>query len=129
MALAAHVTRRTVRFSRPVTTAFGELHERELFELELTGPEGITGRGEAVPLEPYDGVSPEAVEDALTRYAEALAAEPADANAPPLLHACRALADLPCALAAVDMALWDRAGRRAGKPVAALLTDAYDEQV
>ena len=31
--------------------------------------------------------------------------------------------DLPAALAAIDLALWDRAGRLAGKPVAALLTD------
>ena len=36
---------------------------------------------------------------------------------------CRAIADLPQALAAVDLALWDRAGRREGRPVAALLTD------
>ena len=41
-----------------------------------------------------------------------------------LLDACRDADDLPQALAAVDLALWDRAGRRAGLPVAALLTDA-----
>jgi L-alanine-DL-glutamate epimerase-like enolase superfamily enzyme len=33
------------------------------------------------------------------------------------------VADVPQALAAVDLALWDRAGRRAGRPVAALLSD------
>ena len=43
---------------------------------------------------------------------------------PQLLDACRAVADLPQALAAVDLALWDAAGRRAGRPLAALLTDA-----
>jgi len=32
--------------------------------------------------------------------------------------------ELPQALAAVDLALWDAAGRRAGRPLAAMLTDA-----
>jgi L-alanine-DL-glutamate epimerase-like enolase superfamily enzyme len=46
-----------------------------------------------------------------------------------LLEACRRAADLPAALAAIDMALWDRAGRREGKPVAALLTDRPAQEV
>ena len=41
-----------------------------------------------------------------------------------LVDACRRVCDEPVALAAIDLALWDRAGRRAGRPVAALLTDA-----
>jgi L-alanine-DL-glutamate epimerase-like enolase superfamily enzyme len=40
-----------------------------------------------------------------------------------VLDGCRTIADLPQALAAVDLALWDRAARRDGVPVAALLTD------
>lgn len=40
-----------------------------------------------------------------------------------VLEACRRADDLPQALAAIDMALWDRAGRCAGQPIAALLTD------
>ena len=32
---------------------------------------------------------------------------------------------MPQALAAIDMALWDRAGRRMGRPVAALLSDEH----
>ena len=46
-----------------------------------------------------------------------------------LLDACRAVDDLPQALAAVDLALWDRAGRRAGVPVAALLADSWSSSV
>jgi L-alanine-DL-glutamate epimerase-like enolase superfamily enzyme len=38
-----------------------------------------------------------------------------------LLAACARERDLPQALAAIDLALWDRAGRRAGRPVAHLL--------
>jgi L-alanine-DL-glutamate epimerase-like enolase superfamily enzyme len=50
-------------------------------------------------------------------------------NGAQLIDACRAVDDLPAAFAAIDMALWDRAGRRAGKPVAALLTDSPAEAV
>jgi L-Ala-D/L-Glu epimerase len=45
-------------------------------------------------------------------------------NGAQLIDACRAVDDLPPAFAAIDMALWDRAGRRAGRPVASLLTDS-----
>lgn len=108
---------RTLRFRRPVRTAFGELRERTVLELAIDG-----GRGEAAPLEPYDGVSLRAVREALDAYVPVLerVGELGGAN---VLDACRALADLPQALAAVDLALWDRAGRREGRPVAALLTD------
>ncbi len=39
------------------------------------------------------------------------------------VDACRQVEDLPQALAALDLALWDRAGRREGRPVSALLSD------
>lgn len=129
MPYEAGVTRRTLRFREPVSTAFGQLRERTLFEVAVTGADGITGRGEAAPLEPYDGISDAAVEEALALYARVLADARDDTPGPALLDACRAHADLPCALAAVDMALWDRAGRRVGRPVAALLTDDYDKSV
>ena len=124
-----NVTRQTLRFREPVATAFGELRERELFTVELTGSDGVGGRGEAAPLEPYDGVAPAVVEAALADYAEALRHIPADAPGALLLDTCRAIADLPCALAAVDLALWDRAGRRSGRPVASLLSDDHLEHV
>ena len=44
-------------------------------------------------------------------------------NGAQLIDACRRVDDLPAALAALDLALWDRAGRLRGLPVAALLTD------
>ena len=46
-----------------------------------------------------------------------------------LLAACAAERDLPQALAAIDLALWDRAGRRAGRPVARLLAPGAAERV
>ena len=112
----------TLRFARPLPTAFGELRERELLTIRIKGDDEVVGWGEAAPLEPYDGVSREAVRAALAAYAPILrggeGARPAE-----LLEACRNTVNLPQALAAVDMALWDRAGNREGKPVSALLSD------
>ena len=102
----------------PLRAAWGTLTERVLLEVYLDG-----GRGEAAPLEPYDGVPLEACRAALEAYAEAVEPLGEDATGVEVLQACRAVAELPQALAAVDMALWDRAGRRTGKPVAAMLTD------
>jgi L-alanine-DL-glutamate epimerase-like enolase superfamily enzyme len=99
------------------------VRERELIEVALTGEDGISGFGEAAPLEPYDGVSVERVWRALESYRPLLAGAE-EMNGAQLLEACRHVADLPAALAAIDLALWDRAGRRAGVPVAALITDS-----
>jgi L-Ala-D/L-Glu epimerase len=113
---------RVFRLRRPLETAFGSLREREVLELALTGGDGVTGRGEAAPLEPYDGVPLRTAREALEAYRPVL--ERADElDGATVLDACRALADLPQALAAVDVALWDRAGRRQGRPVCELLTD------
>jgi len=116
------IEQRTLRFAAPLTTAFGTLTSREVFELVIEGAEGMRGCGEAAPLEPYDGVSAQRARAALEAYRPLI--EDGDGlDGGELLDACRAADELPQALAAVDMALWDRAGRRAGLPVAALLSD------
>ena len=113
---------RTHRFRRPLQTSFGELRVRETLELTLTDDDGATGRGEAAPLEPYDGVPFHVVASALERYRPVL--ERADElGGPRVLDSCRAIADVPQAIAAVDTALWERAAEREGKPVAELLTE------
>jgi L-alanine-DL-glutamate epimerase-like enolase superfamily enzyme len=89
----------------------------------LTDEDGAVGHGEAAPLAAYDGVSLQRVEEALERYRPVLAAD-AGVNGAELVDACRRVEDLPEAFAAIDLALWDRAGRRAGRPVAALITDS-----
>jgi o-succinylbenzoate synthase len=116
------ITQRTLRFAAPLFTAYGRLAERQLLELRIEDSNGVAGRGEAAPLEPYDGVSTDRARAALEAYRAVL--EDGDAlESAGLLDACRAADDLPQALAAVDLALWDRAGRRAGRPVADLLSD------
>jgi L-Ala-D/L-Glu epimerase len=115
--------RRTLRLARPLETSYGQIGERELVLVRLSDEDGSVGHGEAAPLEPYDGGNIDRAVAALDAYAPVLAGSQ-QMNGAQVLEACRRVDDLPTALAAVDMALWDRAGRRAGKPVAALLSDA-----
>jgi L-alanine-DL-glutamate epimerase-like enolase superfamily enzyme len=114
--------RRVLRLRTPLESSYGAVGERELVLVALSDEDGVRGYGEAAPLEAYDGVSIARVQDALERYAPVVAASKGLGGAQ-LIEACRAVEDLPQAIAAIDLALWDRAGRRAGKPVAALLSD------
>lgn len=119
---------RVLRLRSPWRSSHGTLHERELLSVTITDEDGVSGHGEAAPLQAYDGVSAAHVRAALERYVPVLAAA-ADMNGAQIIDACRLLADVPAALAAIDLALWDRAGKRLGKPVAALLTDTPDGTV
>lgn len=118
----------TLRFAHPLEAAYGTIHERPLVLLRLSGDDGTTGYGEAAPLEPYDGVSVDRVLAALERYQPVLA-EPGERKPGELLDACRAADDLPHALAALDIAFWDLAGRRAGRPVCELLSDSCSRSI
>jgi len=111
------------RFASPLRTAFGTLEARAVVEVRVRAADGAEGVGEAAPLEPYDGVALNDVEAALEACRDALRATD-DGDREALLGACEALRPPPQALAAVDLALWDLAGRRAGLPVAALLAAA-----
>jgi L-Ala-D/L-Glu epimerase len=114
--------RRTLHLATPLQSSYGAVHERELVVVTLTGEDGSVGYGEAAPLEEYDGVSTERVQRVLESYRPVLARS-TDMNGAQVIEACRGVEDLPAALAAIDLALWDRAGRRADKPVAELLSD------
>lgn len=117
------VAERTLRLRAPFASSHGTLTERTLLSVTLTDAEGVCGHGEAAPLQAYDGVSLDRVRAALDSYRPVLM-QSAAATGVQLIDACRRVDDLPQALAAIDLALWDRAGRLAGRPVAALLTDA-----
>lgn len=121
MATRLTIERVTRRFRDPITTAFGELAERHTLTVRLEGADGVVGIGEAAPLEVYDGVTLDETEAALVAYAEAIAGLH---DGPEILSTCQETRDLPQALAAIDVALWDRAGKREGRPIAALLADA-----
>ncbi|HEV2973372.1 MAG TPA: enolase C-terminal domain-like protein [Solirubrobacteraceae bacterium] len=123
--------RRTLQLAEPIVTSYGELRERPLVIVRLIGEDGVIGNGEAAPLEPYDGIDVARVESALERYAAVIAQAGDELGGAQLIDACRRVEDLPAALAAVDLALWDRAGRLRGLPLAALITDdpAHDVPV
>jgi L-Ala-D/L-Glu epimerase / N-acetyl-D-glutamate racemase len=115
--------RRSLRLAAPLHTSYGTLHERQLLAVSITDQAGVSGHGEAAPLRAYDGVGLERAEAALARYAEALATA-GEVPSAELLERCRSVDALPAALAAIDAALWDRAGRLEGKSVAELLSEA-----
>jgi L-alanine-DL-glutamate epimerase-like enolase superfamily enzyme len=117
------ISQRTLRLRTPIATSYGDVAERELLELVIEGSDGVPGRGEAAPLEAYDGVSTQRARAALEAYRAVLCGGDG-LDGGQLLDACRKADDLPQALAAVDLALWDRAGRRAGVPIAALLAES-----
>lgn len=120
--------RRTLGLVRPLESSYGSVTERDLIVIELSDEDGPSGYGEAAPLEPYDGITIERVQTALDAYVPVLAAA-RGLNGAQLMEACRRVDPLPVALAAIDMALWDRAGRRAGKSVSRLLSDNPTETV
>ena len=51
------VRRHALRLRQPLQSAYGTVAERELLAVSLTGEDGITGYGEAAPLEPYDSAA------------------------------------------------------------------------
>jgi len=111
---------RRLRLRRALQTAHGTVAERELLDVLVIGADGVAGAGEAAPLPSYDGVSLDDVRAALEDCRPILA----EAEGLPrriVAEACREAAVLPQAVAAIDLALWDLFGRRAGEPVWRLL--------
>jgi L-Ala-D/L-Glu epimerase len=112
---------RSLALAAPLRTSTGLVRERSLVQVSLTDADGVSGYGEAAPLLGYDGVTVARVAGALQRYRDALAGCEGLAREQ-LLTRCQTVDELPQALAAVDLALWDREGRLRGSPVAALLS-------
>ena len=103
-------------------TGHGEVNERELLLVRLEAADGLRGYGEAAPLPSYDGVTLDEVRAALEGCREILA--DADRAPPPQVIArCAEVVLAPPALAALDLALWDLAGRRVGMPAWRLLSE------
>jgi L-alanine-DL-glutamate epimerase-like enolase superfamily enzyme len=111
----------TVAMRAPFSAGHGTVTERELLLVTLEAQDGLIGHGEAAPLPSYDGVSLDdvraAIEDCRPVLEEYRDATPiAD-----VLARCSEATVLAQALAALDLALWDLAGRRTHEPVHRLL--------
>ncbi len=127
MGFRLEIREQVVGLRSPLLASWGVLDRRTLFLVELHGGDGPVGRGEAAPLQAYDGISDEACRAAL----RALAVELAEINeAEPghvILDRLTGVTPVQQALAAVDLAMWDRGAQRAGSAVAPLLaSDALD---
>lgn len=118
--MKVQIHRVSAALREPFQSSRGRIDRRDLLLLVLEDREGLAGLGEAAPLESYDGVT---VDDALAALEDCRGVlEAADGrDQGELLAECERLAVLPQAVAAVDVALWDLAGRRAGQPVWQLL--------
>ncbi len=103
------------RFRAPFFSARQTLEAQRLVLVRVTDAEGHVGHGEAVALDVPIEQLRAALEDCRQLLADAEFSERSD-----LLLAC-ADRTPPQALAAIDLALWDLAGRRAGRPVWRLL--------
>src|SRR5207244_7185381 len=109
-AVMLNVERLSRRQAQPLRSSYGSVGERERLGVSIPDGAGASGHGEAAPLPAYDGVSLERVARALERYRRVLAGSGKLADAQ-VIQACRDADALPAALAAIDLALWDRAGR------------------
>jgi L-alanine-DL-glutamate epimerase-like enolase superfamily enzyme len=117
------------RLRAPFVSSRGSVGRRELVFVRLEDADGIVGFGEAAPLESYDGVRIADVIAALEDCRSTLSSAGRGAARAELLEACAAAAVLPHAVAAIDVALMDLAGRRAGEPVWRLLGAAEPEPI
>jgi L-Ala-D/L-Glu epimerase len=111
--------------SRPLRAPFaaghGTVTDRPIVLVTLRAADGLTGHGEAAPLQSYDGVSVADVLVALDDCRPVLAGYPGHAPVADVVARCAEVTTVAPALAAIDLALWDLAGRRTHQPVWQLL--------
>jgi o-succinylbenzoate synthase len=108
------------RLRAPFVSARSSVTARRLGLVRLQAADGTVGHGEAAPLEGYDAASLGDVLAALDDCRDPLSHSDGE-DREELLAQCARRAVLPHAVAAIDLALWDLAGRRAGQPVWRLL--------
>ncbi|MBV9803160.1 MAG: hypothetical protein JO130_08230 [Solirubrobacterales bacterium] len=116
------------RLRAPFVSARGSLTDRPLVLVGVEDEDGFIGLGEAAPLADYHGVNVEDVLESLGACRDILAGAPPGAARQDVLSEWRRVAVVP-AVAAIDMALWDLEGRRAGEPVWRLIGASAAEAV
>jgi L-alanine-DL-glutamate epimerase-like enolase superfamily enzyme len=102
------------RLRAPFVSARASIGTVDFVLVRLSDRDGAVGAGEGVALDVPVDVLRAAVEDCRSVLA-------AGGSHDEVIAACARVAVIPQAVAAIDMALWDLAGRRAGQPVWRLL--------
>jgi o-succinylbenzoate synthase len=117
-------------FASAYTTARGSLERREMLMLRLITDEGLVGLGEAVPLALRGGADLAAVERGLRKGTRRLrradlsdfaGGEPTLAAVDAYIHTAAGRRLPGPAKAAIEMAIFDLAGKASGRPVWSLL--------
>jgi L-Ala-D/L-Glu epimerase len=123
------ITPVTATMGAPFEAAHGTVSDRRLLLVSLQAADGQVGHGEAAALQSYDGISTEAVQGALEDCRPVLEGYRDAAPLDDILARCSEATVLPQALAGIDLALWDLAGRRTREPVWRLLGAATPPRV
>jgi len=125
-------------FAEPYVTASGSLERREMALLRLVTDEGLVGLGEAVPLALRGGAGLNEIDRSLRKIARRLrragladfaGPEPLRAAIDVFIHATAGRRVPAPAKAALEMALFDLAGKASKRPLWELLGAARCEQV
>lgn len=120
--IATRLERRRLVFRRPLRTARGEFHAREIALLEVRDADGLRGLGEASPWPGFGDDTLDAIEGALRAALTRIELVGATTEPKRLLDAVAAsLEGHPVARAAVEGAVCDLAARRAGVTLASWL--------
>jgi len=128
--VAVETTPYALPFREPYVTARGTLHRREMVLVRIHTDEGLTGVGEAVPMSLRGGEGIDVVERGLRRserrlrrsgIADFAGPEPLRAAIDTVVHAAAGRRIPPPATAALEMAIFDLAGRVAETPLWRLL--------
>ena len=130
-------------FEAPYSTALGTIHHRDIVEVELVSSAGTSGIGEATSLSLRGGPTADAIVDELTGGIASACLTGANApsfeglaTAPAItgcvrqaIDVCRAAGLGNEALCAIDVALFDLAGKLCGEPLWRLLGASRPEPV
>src|SRR5215208_3468998 len=117
-------------FERPYATAHGTLERREIVLARLITDEGLVGLGEAVPLALRGGADAAAVGRGIRKGTRRLrradlsdfgGEEPTLAAVDAFIHSVAGRRITPPAKAAIEMAVFDLAGKASGRPLWSLL--------
>jgi o-succinylbenzoate synthase len=119
----------TVKYKRDFTTAYGTEHETIHALVQVYTDEGVTGLGEAAPLQDFTGENYQTVEQVTTSNFEKLLIGLDPFNHSIIHHRLSQVAGSPAAKSAIDIALYDIMGKALNQPAYRLLGGKFRERI